>query len=123
MSNHQQGLIPSVQETLQPLDHLQVEMVRRLIKNQQIRIGNQHIRQSYTLLLSTTQLSHRLLQVTDLQLCQDLFGLEHSLWISLMVETGIEDTFRWIKYRRLFQHAHTKITTKDNLTRIIAFLT
>ena len=122
MSNHQQGLIPSVQETLEPLDHLQVEMVRRFIKNQQIRIGNQHIRQSHTLLLSTTQLSHRLLKVTDLQLCQDLFGLEHPLRISLMVdfvelchdsainagimalaapsfETSIEHTFRRIEYR------------------------
>ena len=99
VGDHQQGLVSTTQETLQPLDHLQIQMVRGLIKYQQVGIGNQHIGECYTFLLSATQLPHRLLKVTDMELRQNLFGLEHFFWIAFVIETGIEYTLHRVKDR------------------------
>ena len=41
--HHQQCFVPSCQITLQPFNHLQVEMVRGLIENQQVGFCNQHV--------------------------------------------------------------------------------
>ena len=105
MRHHQQCLISSCQIPLQPFYHLQVEMVGRLVKNQKVRFHQQHISKGYALLLSTTQLSHRLLQVTDLQSCQHLLRLQYFLRLSLMVETRIQHTLLRIECRRLLQIA------------------
>ena len=118
--HHQQSLITTIQIPLQPLNHLQIQMVRRLIENQQVRISNQNISQGYTLLLSTAQLSHRLLQVTDLQLGENLFGLEHLFLLALMIKARVKYTFRWIKHWRLLQHTYPQVTTEDNLPRVVA---
>ena len=120
MRNHQQRLITTIQETLQPLDHLQVKMVCWLIQYQEIRICNQHVCQSHTFLLTSAQLSHRLLQIADLQLRQYLFGLQHLLLFTLMVKTSIKHTFMRIKNGWLFKHSHLQVTTEDNVAMIIA---
>ena len=123
MRHHQECLITSIQKSLQPFYHLQIQMVCRLIENQQIRVGNQHIGQSHSFLLTATQLSHGLLQIFDFQLRQNLFSFQHLFFFALVVETSIQHTFRRIEDGRLFQHAYTQIAAEDNLTRIIAFFT
>ena len=116
VGHHQQRLVAPAEKSLQPLYHLKVEMVRRLVEYQQVGIGNQHIGQSHAFLLSATQLPHRLLQVTDLQLGENLLGLEHLLRVALVVETGIEHTLAGVEHRTLFEHAHAQITTEDDLS-------
>ena len=120
VGNHEQRLVAAIQETLQPFYHLQIQMVRGLIEYQEVRIGNQHIGQGDALLLAAAQLPHRLVEVTDLQLSQYLFGLEHLLRISFMIKAGVKHAFRRVESRRLFQHAHLQVTTKDDLTGIVA---
>ena len=61
VSNHQQGLVATIKESLQPLNHLKIQVVGRLIKDKQIRISYKYICQSNTFLLTTTKLAHRLL--------------------------------------------------------------
>ena len=41
--HHQQCFVPSCQITLQPFNHLQIEMVRGLVENQQVGFCNQHV--------------------------------------------------------------------------------
>ena len=74
VGDHQQGLVAAVQEAFEPFDHLQVEVVGRLVEDQQVGLGNEHISQSHALLLSAAELSHRLREVADLQLGEDLLG-------------------------------------------------
>ena len=120
MRHHEQSLVATIQISLQPLNHLQIQMVRRLIENQQVRISNQHIGEGYTLLLSTAQMSHGLLQVANFQLGENLFGLQYFLLFTLMIEASIKYTFRRIKHGRLLKHSYPQVTTEDDLTRIVA---
>ena len=116
MRHHQKCLVTTIQESLQPFNHLQIQMVRGLIENQKVGISNQHVCQSHSFLLPTTQLSHGLLQVTNLQLRQDLFGLQHLFLFTLMIKAGIQHTFRRIEDWTLFQHPYSQIASEDDLT-------
>ena len=123
VGDHQQRLIAPAEETLQPLDHLKVEVVRRLVEDQQVGLGDEHIGQCHALLLSARELSHRLLQVADLQLGEDLLGFQHLLLISLMIEASIEYTLGRIEDGRLFEHTHPQVTTEDDVSRVVALHT
>ena len=123
VGHHQQRLVAPVQESLQPLYHLQVQVVRGLVENQQVGVGNQHISQRHALLLSSAQLSHGLVEVSYLQLRQDLLGLEHLLRVTLMIETRIEHALHRVEHRRLFQHPHLQVPAEDDVARVIALLT
>ena len=98
-------------------------MVGGLVENQQVGFGNQHIGQGHTLLLSATQLPHGLMQVANLQLGQNLLGLQHLLVVTLMIETGIQHGVVGVENRRLFQESYLQITLVDDVTRIITVLT
>ena len=120
--NHEDGLVATIQITLQPLYHLQVEVIGRLIEHQEVRLIYQHIGECHTLLLSSTQLSHRLVHIGDMQLCEDLLCLEHLFRIILMIEAGFQHAFLWIKLRRLFQIAHLQIASIDDITTLMSLL-
>ena len=122
VGHHQQRLVAPVQETLQPFYHLQIQVVRRLVENQQVRVRYQHVGQRHTLLLSTAQLSHRLVQVAYLQLCQNLLCLQHLLRVALMMETSVEHALVGVEYRTLLKHAHLQVSSEDDIPRIIALL-
>ena len=114
VGHHKDGLVAPVQIAFQPFYHFQVEMVGRLVEHQEVGLGYQHVGKRHTLLLSTAQLSHGLLQVGDVQLCEYLSRLEHLLGIVLVVETGIEYTLLGIKLGRLFQKAQFQVTSVDD---------
>ena len=68
VGHHQQSLVASLQKSLQPLNHLEVEVVGRLVEYQQVGLGNEHVGQRHALLLSARELFHRLVEVANLQL-------------------------------------------------------
>ena len=98
-------------------------MVRRLVENQQVGFCQQHIRQCHTFLLTTRELTHRLLQIPDFQLRQYLLGLQDLLRVTLMVEAGIQHALLRIELRRLFQHTHFQVSAEYDTARVIALLT
>ena len=51
-------------------------MVRRFVEHKQVGVGQQHIGQCHPLELSARKLSHRLVEVGDVQLRQYLFGAQ-----------------------------------------------
>ena len=53
VGDHQQCAPSAGQITLQPFDHLKVKMVGRLVENQEVGLGEQHIGKCHTLLLTT----------------------------------------------------------------------
>ena len=118
--NHEDGLVSAVQITLQPLYHLQVQMVGRLVQHQEVGFRNQHIRQRHSLLLSAAELSHRLFQVGNVQLCENLFRLQHLLRIILMIEARLQHTFLRIKLRRLLQIAHLQVASVDDVSALVS---
>ena len=87
-------------------------MVGGLVENQQVGLGDEHVGQGHALLLSAAELTHGLLQVAYLQLCQDLLGLEHLLSLALMVEAGIEHRLVRVEPWRLLQYAHRRSRRK-----------
>ena len=56
MGNHQQCPLIALQVLLEPLGHRAVEMVRRLVEDQQIGGTEQRTRERHTLLLSAREL-------------------------------------------------------------------
>ena len=97
-------------------------MVGRLVENQQVRFCQQHVSQCHTLLLTTTQLSHGLVEVANLQLRQDLLGLQYLLWVSLVVEAGIQHRLRRVELGRLLQHADLQVAAEHDVTGVVALL-
>ncbi len=77
MRHHQQRQVGAGQIVLQPLNHLQVQVVGRLVQNQEVRLRDEHIGQGHTLQLSAGELRERLFEVADLQFGED--GLRTTL--------------------------------------------
>ena len=88
VSHHQQTEIGTAKIIFEPFGHIQIQMVGRLVKNQQLRFGNQCICQSYTLQLPTGKLLHLLVKVTNLKLRKDLLRFLLILPRFLMVHTN-----------------------------------
>ena len=55
-----QRAVVAVEEVLQPVDRVQVEVVRRLVEQQRRRVAEERLRQQHPHLLSALQLRHRL---------------------------------------------------------------
>ena len=72
--HHEQAQAATVQVLFQPFRHVQVEVVGRLIQNQQIRFGNQDIGQCHALQLPARQISDFLGEIADFQLRKNLLG-------------------------------------------------
>ena len=74
VSHHQQSQVRTPQILFQPLGHVEVKVVGRLIQNQQIGFGNQGVGQRHTLQLSARKVLYLLVEVAYLQLRKYLFG-------------------------------------------------
>ena len=70
--HHQQAQLRTFQITFKPFYHFQIEMIGRLIQNQQIRFGNQYISQGHPFKLPARQCGNLLIERMDFQLRQDL---------------------------------------------------
>ena len=123
MSHHEQRLVTPLQIALQPLYHLQVQMVGGLVKDDKVGFRQQHVGQCHTFLLSTRKLSHGLLQIANLQLCQHLLGLQDFLWITLMVKACVKYALLRVEHGRLLQHPYFQVTTEHNVTTVVTLLT
>ena len=73
MCYHEQAAVHAGKVLLQPLYHLEVEVVRRLIKNHQFGLLNQYCSKCNTFLLTARQLLYRLVEISDFQFAQHLF--------------------------------------------------
>ena len=123
VSDHEKRLVATVEISLEPLYHVKIQMIGRFVEYQQVRFGKQYIGQCHTLLLSSAQLSHRLMQIAYLQLRKHLLCLEHFLVFSTMIETCVQHRFIRIKGRRLLQISNLEIATEYDVSRIVPFLT
>ena len=72
VSHHQQGHSATLQVVFQPLDHVDVKVVGRLIENEHLRLVNQEPSQGDTFHLTATQLFDRLIVVGDFELGKNL---------------------------------------------------
>ena len=63
MGDDQAGAIPRAQERLQPLQHLEIEVVGRLVEQEQIGIGEQRLGQGDARLLAAAQLVDRVSRI------------------------------------------------------------
>ena len=97
VSNHENSLVSPIQITLQPFYHFQIQMVSRLIQHQKIGFFYQYISKCHTFLLATTELPHRLLKISDMQLRKYLFSFQYLFRISIMIEASIQYSLLWIK--------------------------
>ncbi len=97
-------------------------MVRRLVEDEEVRLCDEHISQCHTLLLTTAELFHRLLEVIDMQLCENLLGFQYPLRIAMMIEAGVEHRLLGIELRSPLQITDANIIVKNNGTTVVALL-
>ena len=71
MRHHQQPCAACREVLLQPFGHVGVEVVRRLVENQQIRFADQHVGQRHTLELSAREGFDALPEIADFQPRED----------------------------------------------------
>ena len=88
--HHEQSLVATLQIPLKPFYHLEVEVVCRFVEDEQVGLGDEHVSQCDALLLSATQLTHRLCEVGDVQLCQNLLRFQYAVGVALMVKASVE---------------------------------
>ena len=65
MRHHKQTDVSPAEIPLQPLRHIQIKMVGRLVQNQEIGLGYQHIRQSHPFQLTSGKMFDLLAEVPD----------------------------------------------------------
>ena len=85
--HHEQAEIGTAEIFFEPFGHIQIKVVGRLIKNQQVRFGNQGVSQGDTFQLSAGELLHFLVEVTDFELGKDLLGFLFIFPCLLLVHT------------------------------------
>ena len=120
VGHHEQRLVAPLQIALEPFYHLQVEMVGGLIQHQEVGFRDQHVGQSDALLLSAAELLHRLFEVGDVQLCEDLLCLEHALRVAVMIEAGIQHAVVGIEVGSLFQIAQLDVVAIDDAALLVS---
>ena len=116
VGNHEQRFVAAVEIAFQPLYHIKIEMVRRLVEYKQVRFCQQHVCQCNTFELSSAKFSDCLVQVAYFQTSKYLLCTQQGFVRPFMVKAGIKNGIVFIKFRRLFQKAHLKVATVYNLT-------
>jgi hypothetical protein len=61
--DHQAGAVPAAEEGFEPLQHLEIEVVGRLVEQQQIRIGEESFYKGDTGLLAAAEATDRLVEL------------------------------------------------------------
>ncbi len=122
VGHHEQGEGGAAQISLQPDNHLKVQMVGRLVKQQKVGVVEQGVGQGHPLLLTAAQLSHGLLQVGDVELRQDLLGPQDLFLIALMVEASVKHRLFGVELRRLLQVANLQSVAPDDGTALVALV-
>ena len=74
MGDHEQRCVGAAQKLFEPLGHIDVEVVGRLVEDEEIGLGNEHIGQGQPLQLASREFSHRLLEIVDFELREYLLG-------------------------------------------------
>ena len=115
MRHHQQGEPRAAQIILQPLHHIKVQVVRRLVEDQQVRFGDQDLRQGDTFHLSARHHAQFLLQVRDLQFAEYLL---HSDLVA-RPRADILHRLEAIQLRVLRQDTHLQSVPEGDLARIV----
>ena len=70
--HHQYGHVAPGQVVLEPLYHVDVEVIGRLVEHQELWLIDQYLGQCHPFYLSTRELRHRLVDVVDFELRQNL---------------------------------------------------
>ena len=72
MRDHQKRRAHRGEPLLQPCNHVEVQVVGRLVEDQEVRRLQQHLSQRHPSFLSTAQLAHWPLEVVQIEFAQDL---------------------------------------------------
>ena len=121
MGDHEDGLVSTSEKSFKPFNHLEVEVVCWLVENKEVRVCHKNSRKGYAFLLTTRELSHRLVEVAYLQLCENLLCVEMVLMFCLVFRTSVYNRFLWVEYRCLTKEACLDIVTIDYGALIDAF--
>ena len=72
-------------------------MVGRLVKDDEVWLCHEHCGESHTFLLSARELSHRLVEIVYLQLCEYLSGVKMMLVFGLVLCACLYDRLCWVE--------------------------
>ena len=86
MGNHKEGAPCTAKIALKEFDGINVQMVRRLVHNEEIRLGGQHLRKGHTLDLSTGEKSHLLVKIREFEIGKEGADAQLILEIGLVVQ-------------------------------------
>ena len=119
--NHQQRAARRGQILLQPLGHLGIEVVGRLVQNQQIALAQQYACQRNTLQLTARKCAHSLTEIVNAQtrkyLFHTLFAVPKSACVHLRHRL-LQPLARGIGNRSLVGGNHTCVITIRTQTRL-----
>ena len=120
--HHEQRLVAALQIALKPFYHLEVEVVCRLVEDEQVGLGDEHVGERDALLLSAAELSHRLREVGDVQLREYLLSLQYAVGVALMVEASVEHRLFGVELWLLFEKADLDVAAEDDAARVDTLL-
>ena len=113
--HHQQSDIRTREVVLEPLNHLQIEMVRRLVEDEEVGLHDERVGEGDALHLSARKLRQRLVELRDEELRED--GLSAILVVpSLQLLHTVEDALQSFLTRR----SHAGLILADEVGRLIA---
>ena len=119
---HKKGDTCTGKIAFKPFYHLQIKMVGRLIKEEEVGLTGQYNGQGNTLTLPTTQLPHGLFGTCNLQLGEVLARLHACLFRREVLEAHLFHRLFWCKNRFLLQKSHLGVFAIDDGTLIGRFL-
>ena len=90
VGDHQQSALEAFEVALQPIDHLAVDVVGRLVQNQYLGFGSKGTGKGNPTFLSAGKLCNLLLIVPKTQLVEDAFAL---VFVRLLDDLGIFGSF------------------------------
>ena len=117
MCHHQDGHRRTAQHVLQPFNHFQVEVVGRLVEDEQVRLSCQHSRQGDALDLSTAQL-----RFLSCRFLLRYFHLCEEPLVPLQVFLALTLQRLSLDGGRLFQIPHFQVIAENHRAAIVTLL-
>ena len=113
--HHEQRDVGAREVVLEPLYHLQVEVVRRLVEDEQVGLHDERVGKSHALQLSAGKLRERLVELRDEELRED--GLGTVLVVpGLLLLHAVQDVLQAL----LTGGCHAGLVLADEVRRLVA---
>ena len=123
VGHHEQRQARAAEIALEPHRHVEVEVVGRLVEDEEVGLRQQCPRQCHAFLLAAAQLPHGLRQVADAQLGEHLSCPQRPFFAGIGAKAGVEHLLIGLEMGLLLEVAQPDVVVEHDATVVVTLVT